>query len=188
MKSVALVAFDRFTDIDLFLAWDLFSRVEIPGWRVQIVAPTARITSSTGLTIDRHAPLSAANEADAVYFVSGRGARALADDPAFVETLQLDESRQILAAVDSGAILLARLGHLRGRKATTYPTPDLHERLMAEGVEVVDQALVIEGNVATAAQCLAGVDLARWMIMRLTDVATADRVIASVAPLPLPPG
>lgn len=188
MKSVALVAFDRFTDIDLFLAWDLFSRVNIEGWRVQIVAPTARITSSTGLTIDRHAPLAAANEADAVYFASGMGARALADDPAFAQTVKLDESRQILAAVDSGAILLAKLGHLRGRKATTYPTPDLHERLIALGASVVDQPLVVEGNVATAAQCLAGVDLARWMITRLSDVATADRVIASVARLPLPRG
>jgi transcriptional regulator GlxA family with amidase domain len=46
----------------------------------------------------------------------------------------------------------------------------------------------IEGNVATAAQCLAGVDLVRWMITRLSDVATADRVIASVAHLPLPKG
>ena len=38
----------------------------------------------------------------------------------------------------------------------------------------------------TAAQCLAGVDLVRWMITQLSDVATADRVIASVARLPLP--
>ncbi len=186
MKSVALLAFDRFTDIDLFLAWDLFSRVEKDGWRVQIVAPSARITSSTGLTIDRHAPLAAANEADAVYFASGLGSRALADDPVFEETMKLDESRQILAAVDSGAILLAKLGHLRGRKATTYPAPDLHARLTALGAEVVDEALVIDGNVATAAQCLAGVELVRWVITRLCDTATAERVIASVAALPLP--
>jgi transcriptional regulator GlxA family with amidase domain len=45
---------------------------------------------------------------------------------------------------------------------------------------------VIDGNVATAAQCLAGVELVRWVITRLCGAGTAERVFASVAPLPLP--
>jgi transcriptional regulator GlxA family with amidase domain len=183
MKSVALVAFDRFTDIDLFLAWDLFSRVGADRLRVRICAPSPRVTSSTGIAIERHAPLEAANEADAVYFASGFGSRALADDPSFATAVRLDESRQILAAVDSGAILLATLGHLRGRRATTYPSPDLRARLEALGTEVVGASLVIESNVATAAQCLAGTDLVHWVIGRLLDVDTADRIVASVARL-----
>jgi transcriptional regulator GlxA family with amidase domain len=183
MKSVAIVAFDQFTDIDLFLAWDLFSRAGADRLRVQICAPTPRIASSTGIAIERHAPLEAANGADAVYFTSGFGSRALADDPSFARTLRLDESRQILAAVDSGAILLATLGHLRGRRATTYPSADLHARLEALGTEVVKESLVIESNVATAAQCLAGTDLVHWVIGRVLDAQTADRVVASVARL-----
>lgn len=29
MKKITIVAFDKFTDIDVFLAWDLFNRVVI---------------------------------------------------------------------------------------------------------------------------------------------------------------
>jgi transcriptional regulator GlxA family with amidase domain len=183
LKHIVLVAFDRFTDIDLFLAWDLFSRVAADECRVQIVANSPRITSSTGITIDCHGTLATACEADAVYFCSGQGSRALADDPAFVKTMRLDESRQVLAAIDSGAILLGALGHLRGRRATTYPSPDLHERLIASGATPVEENLVVDGNVATAAQCLAGVELVRWVLSNLFGQEMADATIATAAPL-----
>ncbi|MDC0668177.1 DJ-1/PfpI family protein [Nannocystis radixulma] len=183
MKHIVLVAFDRFTDIDLFLAWDLFRRIDAARCDVRIVAKNPRITSSTGITIDCHGPLAAAREADAVYFCSGQGSRALADDPEFADAVRLDESRQVLAAIDSGAILLGALGHLHGRRATTYPSPDLRTRLLAAGATPVDAALVTEGNVATAAQCLAGVELVRWVITRLFDRSVADATIATAAPL-----
>jgi putative intracellular protease/amidase len=182
-KRVAIIAFEQYTDIDLFIAWDLFSRVGSDRCRVQIVAGTPSITSVTGITIQRHAPLEAANVADAIYFCSGEGSRTLVDDPRFVEALQLDESRQVLAAVDSGAILLGRLGHLKGRRATTFPSADLHERLVASGAVVVEEPLVIEGNVATAARCLAGVKLVGWVIMRLFDQVVADAAISTALPL-----
>jgi transcriptional regulator GlxA family with amidase domain len=94
-----------------------------------------------------------------------------------------DESRQLLAAVDSGALLLATLGHLRGRRATTYPDAELHARLAALGVELVNEALVVEGNVATAAQCLAGVQLVEWVVSRLVDERTALAATSSAMPL-----
>ncbi|AKV04482.1 ThiJ/PfpI [Labilithrix luteola] len=182
VKRVVLVAFDRFTDIDLFLAWDLFARIG-PPCSVQIAAKTPRITSSTGLTIDCHAGLAAASEADAVYFCSGPGSRVLVDDAEACDILRLDPSRQVLAAVDSGAIVLGKLGHLRGLRATTYPSPDLHDRLHAYGATLVRSSLVVEGNVATAAQCLAGVELVRWVTARLFDDTVAHSVVASVAAL-----
>src|SRR5205085_3673280 len=117
--------------------------------RVRILAPTPRITSTTGIVVDRHAPLEAASEADAVYFCSGEGSRTLADNAEIMAKLRLNETRQILAAIDSGAILLARLGHLRGRRATTYPGEDLESRLVADGAFPTEAPLVIEGNVAT---------------------------------------
>ena len=183
MPRVSIVGFDRFTDIDLFLAWDLFSRVDQPGWKVEIVAPTERITSVTGLAIDRHAPLEAACGADAVYFASGQGARPLAASPTLREALRLDPDRQVLAAVDSGTLLLASLGHLRGRRATTYPGDELRDLIAAHDVEVVQEALVVEGRIATAAQCLGGVELVRWVIARLAGEDAAERVVASVRPL-----
>ena len=44
MKTIVLVAFDNFTDIDLFLPWDLFNRVRIRDkeWTVKIVGTAPR--------------------------------------------------------------------------------------------------------------------------------------------------
>src|SRR3990167_3201439 len=80
--KIAMVAFEGFTDVDLFLPWDLFYRVKDATyaayegeWDVRICADTARIRSSSGLAIDRHEPLEWANGADAVFVVSGPSSR-----------------------------------------------------------------------------------------------------------------
>ncbi len=35
--KISLVIFDQFTDLDLFLMWDLFNRVRLPEWQVRIL-------------------------------------------------------------------------------------------------------------------------------------------------------
>lgn len=177
---VTLVAFDDFTDIDLHLAWDLLHRVR--GLETRIVAATRTIRSSTGLGLEVHGTLEEVAAADGVYVTSGIGTRRLATDAAFLDRLRIDPRRQVVAAVDSGALLLAALGLLRGKRATTYPTPELEQVLRSYGVEVVDEPLVIEGNIATAAQCLAGVDLVGWLATRLVGAEAAAPAIASVQP------
>ena len=44
-------------------------------------------------------------------------------------------------------------------------------------------ALVVEGRIATAAPCLGGVALVRWVVAQLAGEAAAERVVASVRPL-----
>jgi len=182
MRAV-IVAFDDFTDIDLFLAWDLLKRV--PQLETSIVAATPSIVSSTGVRIEVHGGLDEVAGADGVYVTSGRGTRKLAEDAAWLRALGLDPPRQVIAAVDSGTLILAALGLLAGKRATTYPSPDLHERLAKLGVQRVDEALVVEDRIATAAQCLAGVDLVRWFVTQLVGGDAAEAACASVQRLPL---
>jgi len=179
--KVTIVAFDDFTDIDLFLAWDLLQRV--PALETRIVAATPSIVSSTGIRIEVHGGLDEVAAADGVYVTSGKGTRTLAADAAWLGALGIDPRRQVVAAVDSGTLVLAALGLLAGKRATTYPSPDLHEALARFGVERVDEALVVEDRIATAAQCLAGVDLIRWFVTRLVGAEAADAACASVARL-----
>jgi transcriptional regulator GlxA family with amidase domain len=82
----------------------------------------------------------------------------------------------------SGALIIAALGHLKGLSATTYPT--VFEQLRGYGVDVIeDKHLVIHGNIATAAGCLAAVDLIGWAIEKLYDKKIREDVIASVLPI-----
>ena len=183
---VALIGFDGFTDVDLFMPWDLFHRVRDPhyaayagDWRVTICADTARITSYSGLAIDTHGPLAWANEADAVFVVSGPGSRQKLQDRAFLDALKLDPKRQIIAAIDSGVLILAKLGLLDGLSATTYPS--VFAELEAMGVKTERQALVVHGNIATGGGCLATQDLAAWIVERLIGPKEAAAIVDSVA-------
>ena len=49
MSKVAIVIFDNFTDIDLWLMWDLLNRVRVEDWSVKIVGDRDRHFSVTGI-------------------------------------------------------------------------------------------------------------------------------------------
>ncbi|HEY2518278.1 MAG TPA: hypothetical protein VGI39_45730, partial [Polyangiaceae bacterium] len=61
--DVAIVAFDGFTDIDVFLPWDLLNRVDVTPWRVAILGDAPRVTSIAGLPIPTHGSLNDASNA-----------------------------------------------------------------------------------------------------------------------------
>ena len=184
--KIAMVAFEGFTDVDLFLPWDLFYRVKdatyaayAGEWDVRICADRPRFASYSGLAIDRHEPLAWANDADAVFIVSGPGSRLKIQEPAFLAALRLDPARQLVAAIDSGVLILAKLGLLDGLSATTYPS--VFAELEAMGVTTERRPLVIHGNVATGGGCLATQDLAAWIVERLIGREAAMAIVDSVA-------
>ena len=162
---IVLVAFDEFTDIDLILMWDLLNRVHLPNWSVRIVGEAPFHRSMTGLTTPVHGPLREADAAHAVLFTSGKGTRAKIQDAGYLASFSLDPQRQLVGSIDSGALILAALGLLRGKRATTYPSA--RALLESFGVQTVEKPIVIEGNVATAGGCMAGQYLAGWVIERL---------------------
>jgi transcriptional regulator GlxA family with amidase domain len=178
---VVIVAFDGFTDIDLFMPWDLFNRVQDPvyaaytgSWRVSICADAPQVSSYSGLRIDVHGPLSWARDSDAVFFVSGPGSRKKLADAPFLNELRLDPSRQMIAGIDSGVLLLAKLGLLEGLSATTYPS--VFPELEAMGIRAEHRAMVVHGNIATGGGCPATQDLAGWIVERLVGHAAARAV------------
>lgn len=184
MKKAVIVAFDRFTDIDVFLPWDLLNRVRLrhKDFQVKIVGTSDSHRSVCGIELAMQGQIEECADADLVFFASGSGARALYKDAAYLNRFRLDPGRQLICSMCSGALLLAAMGHLDGLSATTYPT--VFEALRELGIEVLeDQHLVVHGNVATAAGCLAAIDLVQWAVGRLYDENTAKEVIASVLPV-----
>ena len=72
MKT-SIVIFDNFTDIDLWLMWDLLNRVRVDDWSVRILGDRESHVSVTGMAATTHGRLEEASEADAVFVVSGPG-------------------------------------------------------------------------------------------------------------------
>lgn len=185
--AVGIVAFDGFTDLDVFLPWDLLSRVgQLFGdridWSVRLLGTAPTHVSAAGLSIPMHGTVDELKRCDVVLFASGPATRAQCEDDAYLGRLRaaLAPERQTLAAQCSGALLLGALGVLEGLTATTYPTA--RDRLRRFGAHVVEAPFVAHGRVATAAGCLAGVDLARWIVERHAGAAAARAVLRTVAP------
>ena len=179
--DVVIVAFDEFSDVDVFFMWDLLKRVRAPGWSVRILGDKPEHTSSTGLTVRPHGPLADATAADVVLFTSGPGTRAKCRDAAWLAQFRLDPDRQLVGSMCSGALILAALGLLRGKPATTYPTAK--GLLEGFGVEVVERPFAAAGNVATAAGCLAVQYLVGWVIDRTVGPDARADVMRSVQPV-----
>ena len=182
---VVIIAYDGFTDVDLFMPWDLLFRVTDEGyanyqqsWRVSICADEKRVTSYSGLTIDTHGPLEWARDADAVFIVSGPGSRIKIADQAFLEALQIDPARQFIAAIDSGVLILAKLGLLDGLSATTYPS--VFGELEAMGVRTERRPIVIHDRIATGGGCLSTQDLAVWLVSNLIGEQYGSAILDSV--------
>lgn len=183
MKTITIVAFDKFTDIDVFLAWDLFNRIRLreKECQVRIVGTAPAHVSVCGIELKMHGPVDECNAADIVFFSSGPGTRKLFRDAEYLARFSLDPGRQIIGSMCSGALILAALGLLQGKSATTYPTAI--PELKALGVEVEERPIVAHGNVATAAGCLAAVDLVSWMTEKAFGTGIRDAVVASVQPV-----
>jgi hypothetical protein len=128
-----------------------------------------------------HGRIEEAAQADAVLFASGPATRELWRDRGYLSRFRLDPSRQLVGSMCSGALLLHALGLVAGKRATTHPT--VVDLLRAEGVDVIPAPFVREGNVATAAACLAGVDLASWVIASLVGEDAREAALAGMRPV-----
>ena len=178
---VSIVIFDEFTDIDLFLMWDLLNRVRLPEWEVRIVGDKPHHVSATGLTTATHGPIEEANQSDVVLFVSGRGTRAKMRDERWLSRFNLDPEKQMIASVCSGALLLAALGLLAGKTATTHPTTK--PLLEGLGVTVEESPFIEHGNVATSGGCLAAQYVVGWVIEKKADQSWRELVLKSIQPV-----
>jgi transcriptional regulator GlxA family with amidase domain len=184
MKKAVIVAFDKFTDIDIFLAWDLLNRVKFrdKNFQVKIVGTNEVHKSVCGIELKTQGLIEECNDADLVFFGSGPGTRTLIKDETYLKRFDLNPEKQLIVSMCSGALIIAALGHLKNLSATTYPTA--FEELKSYGVTVLEDAhLVTHGNIGTAAGCLAAVDLLGWAIEKMYDQKVREDIIASVLPV-----
>jgi transcriptional regulator GlxA family with amidase domain len=178
---IAILTFEGFNELDSLVALGILNRIRKPGWRVTLSCPAPSVTSMNGVTVHAQSTLADACAADAVIVGSGIRTREIAADPALMQQLALDPSRQLIGAQCSGTLLLAKLGLLGGVPACT----DLITRpwVQEAGVEVLDQPFFARGNVATAGGCLASQYLAAWIIARTEGEAAARGALHYVAPV-----
>ena len=149
-------------------------------WSVSILGTKHVHYTAAGYELRTHGTIESARDMDAVVVASGPLTRELMNDAEYLARLLLDPEDQYVCSQCSGALILAGAGILAGLKATTYPTA--REQLVSKGAKFVNKPLVTHKKIATAAGCLAGIELDRWLLTRLIDKKTADKCIESGAP------
>jgi len=84
---------------------------------------------------------------------------------------QFDQANKPIAAICVGALPLAKSGVLAGRRATTYKLlgGKRRQQLAEMGAEVIDAALVRDGNVITSTGPSTAVDVALVLVEMLTS-------------------
>jgi Transcriptional regulator containing an amidase domain and an AraC-type DNA-binding HTH domain len=179
--QIAILTFDGFNELDSFIAAGILGRMKAKGWQAHITAPSPRVTSMNGVTVERQQPMAFAAQADAVLIGSGIRTREIAADAAMLSQIRLDPARQMVGAQCSGTLLLAKLGLIGGLPACTDLTTKAW--VVEAGVQVIDAPFVAHGPVATAGGCMASVYLAAWMIAAGNGVADAEEALHYVAPV-----
>jgi transcriptional regulator GlxA family with amidase domain len=178
---IAILTFDGFNELDTFITAGLLNDLKAEGWKAELACPTGYVTSMNGVVVQAQQPLEFANAADAVIFGSGIYARAIAQNSALLDRLQLDPLRQLLAGQASGVLLMARLGLLADMPACTDALTK--PWVVEAGVRVIEAPFDAKGPIATAGGCLASQYLATWMMLKRAGVQATSQALKRAAPV-----
>jgi transcriptional regulator GlxA family with amidase domain len=160
--QIAIPIYPAFTALDAVGPYEVLQR--LPGAEVVFCAETpGAVRTEQGMAaIVADAALADVTDPDVIVVPGGLGVRDALRDPELVAAIaRLAGRARRVAAVCTGAFLLAEAGLLEGRRATTHwaSCERLAERY--SGVEVEsDPIFVRDGNVMTSAGVTAGMDLA----------------------------
>lgn len=181
---IAIPLYPRFTALDAIGPYTVLGFA--PDVTVTFVAGrTGPVPDDLGgLTLSATASFAGLPDPDVIVVPGGPGTAEAVRDDELVGWLR-DARPAWTASVCSGSFLLGAAGLLRGRRATSHWA--VREGLSAFGAEPVDERVVIDGPVITAAGVSAGIDMALTLLARLRDDETAQAVQLAIEYDPRPP-
>ncbi|MDH3729287.1 MAG: DJ-1/PfpI family protein [Myxococcales bacterium] len=116
----------------------------------------------------------------------GIGTRALIRDEVILDWIRAaHETSKYTTSVCTGSLLLAAAGILDGLEATTHFSA--RQILTKYGAEPVEDRVVHQGKIITAAGVSSGIDMALELAERLTDANTAKALQLMIEYDPQPP-
>ncbi len=180
-KALVLLA-SGFEDLEAVTTIDILRRA---GIHVDVAAlHHDRVTGARGTTVlvdSNLTLLDGARVFDAIVLPGGQpGANNLAADHRVLERLQ-DQSanRRVIGAICAAPKVLAAAGLLKGHRITHFPGAlDADE---SRGVEVVDEAVVVDGNLVTGRGPGVAIDFALALVEQIEGKETRDAVEAKLA-------
>ena len=192
MHNIGIIIFDGVEELDAIGPWEVFQVAKQLGAKVQtqLISLTGEeIKAHKGLTIGQHTSFANSQLLDTIVMPGGAGTRLLLNNSEFHQAVTtLAKQCTWLTSVCSGSLVLAAMGCLVNKKATSHHTcyQDLAQ-LNPTGTVITYQRYVIDGNIITAAGISAGIDMALWLVGQLSSPQLAKKVQAYMEYQPAPP-
>ncbi len=182
---IAFLLFPDLTQLDLTGPAQVLARV--PGAAVEYVAADLDpVPSDCGLALVPTATFATARTPDVLVVPGGDGSFDAMLDPDVVAFVRRTAERATwVTSVCTGAFVLAAAGLLAGKRATTHWASK--PMLAAFGADPVEQRIVVDGAVVTAAGVSAGIDMALWLAGELAGQPAAERIQLQIEYDPQPP-
>lgn len=139
---------------------------KVPLYEIALVADEAEVTCNSGITLKCEPFAGGIPPVDTAIVVGGSGVNAACRRPELIEWVRSRASRvRRMAAVCSGAFLLAEAGLLDGRRAVTHwhRCDEFASRFPQVSLER-DPIFLRDGSIWTSAGVTAGIDLALAMV------------------------
>ena len=185
---VGIFIFDNVEVLDFAGPFEVFSRTrtvagldsrrsdESAPFEVFTVAKTSDpVTATGGLVVMPHYSWSTAPPIDLLVIPGGFGTRPLLDDNETTNWIKKAAQRsQQVTSVCTGALLLAKAGLLRGRRATTHW--GAHDLLgsLDPSITVLRDARVVHDGIVSSAGVSAGIDMAFDVVEQICGATVAD--------------
>lgn len=184
-RTVGILIFEDVEVLDFCGPFEAFSVARPHGetsdesrlFRVVTIAETSETVSCRGgLLVQPHHTIADHPPLDIVVVPGGRGTRREIDNPVVLDWIAAQAAKvELTTSVCTGAFLLAKVGLLDGKAATTHWASIQWMRDTFPMVDTRDDArFVDQGSIVTSAGVSAGIDMSLHVIGRLHGQETAD--------------
>ncbi|WP_205697716.1 DJ-1/PfpI family protein [Conexibacter sp. SYSU D00693] len=184
--QVAIPLFEDFTALDAIGPYEVLSRV--PGTTVRFLAhePGPVRTDNRMLQVIAEAAFEDVPAPDVVCVPGGISTTRFAQDERLVTWVRgAHETSTWTTSVCTGAIVLGAAGVLDGLHATTHWLD--RDELASHGAVVVEDRVVFQGKVVTAAGVSSGIDMALALVARMCGDLVAQAIQLGIEYDPQPP-
>jgi transcriptional regulator GlxA family with amidase domain len=189
-KTIAFVLYPDLAALDLIGPLQVLKTLELfaPQYKVVVVGERAeQMGTDVGVGLIPDQSFDELPHPDILVVPGGRvpTIRAMSDPAMRAYVRRAAASAEVVASVCTGSLILGSLGLLEGRQATTNWF--FHRLLEQLGAAYRQERWVEDGAFVMSAGVSAGIDMALYLVSKLTDEATARRVQLALDYDPRPP-
>lgn len=183
--EIGMLVYPNLDQIDFTGPFEVLVRV--PGANILVIGTSpGPIRDHKGLVLSPTVTIAQAPELDLLVVTGGPGQQALMQDEEVLGFIRAHHaSGRPLFSVCTGALLCGGAGILKARRATTHWSA--HHLLPLFGAVAVDERVVVDGDLVSAAGVTAGIDGALTVAALLRGVPAAQAIQLDIQYAPDPP-